>query len=187
MIAAIFAAEAAFWVFLVAGLAARYLARQERLSSWLLRCVPLVDVVLVALVAVDLARGAEPTQAHALAAVYLGFTVAFGHATISWADARFRYWFNRGPKPDKPAKGSRAEVLALWREWLRVLLTSAIASALLLVMLAIDGSIVPGSAAEASQHPYWSMMSVLGIVTAIWFLAGPAFAGRGRVETDATR
>lgn len=182
MIAVIFAAEAAFWVFLVAGLAVRYLARQEQLSIWLLRCVPLVDVVLVALVAVDLARGAEPSRAHALAAVYLGFTVAFGHATISWADAWFRYRFSGGPRPNKPAKGSRQEVLALWREWLRVLLGSAIACGLLLVMLAIEGSIVPRSAEEAGQHPYWSTMSLLGIVTAIWFLAGPAFAGRGRVE-----
>lgn len=182
MVAAILAAEAAFWVLLVAGLAARYLARQERLSSWLLRGVPLVDVVLVALVTVDLARGAEPSQAHALAAVYLGFTVAFGHSTISWADAWFRYRFSDGPRPNKPAKGSRAEVLALWREWLRVLLGSGIACGLLLVMLAIEGSIIPQSAGEAAQHPYWGMMSWLGIVTAIWFLAGPAFAGRGRVE-----
>ncbi|WP_230424927.1 hypothetical protein [Prauserella cavernicola] len=184
MVVAIVAAEAAFWVLLLGGLVVRYLARRERLSIWLLRGVPLVDVVLVTLVAADLAQGAAPSLAHALAAVYLGFTLAFGHATIAWADARFRHRFADGPAPVKPAKGSRAEVRGLWREWLRVVLAAAIAAGLLLVLVAVEGDPVPGSAEELARHPYWSVLALLGVITAGWFLAGPAFAGRGEPEHE---
>lgn len=180
MLVAILVAEVLFWVVLAAGLAVRYLAGRERLSTWVLRGVPLVDLALVALVAVDIAAGAPPSREHAVAAVYLGFTVAFGRATIAWADSRFRHWFTGGPRPHKPAKGSREEVRALWREWFRVLLAAALASALLLGMVAAEGSPLPGSLQEAALHPYWSMMQLLGIITVIWFLAGPAFAGPGR-------
>lgn len=43
VIAAIVAAEVAFWMLLLGGLALRYLARARRLSSAVLATVPLVD------------------------------------------------------------------------------------------------------------------------------------------------
>ena len=61
MLVAILVAEVLFWVVLAAGLAVRYLAGRERLSTWVLRGVPLVDLALVALVAVDIAAGAPIT------------------------------------------------------------------------------------------------------------------------------
>jgi len=179
MIVAIAAAEIAFWVVLAAGLGARYVLRRPRLSRVLLLCVPVVDLLLVTFVAIDIARGAEPTQGHALAAVYLGVTVAFGHAIVGWADARFRHRFAGGPPPTKPAKGSRDEVRGLWREWFRVVVAVAIASVLLLVMIALQGTGVPSSSDELTRDPYWGTMATMGIVTGIWFLAGPAFAGTG--------
>ncbi|MFR9731704.1 hypothetical protein ACL03H_20945 [Saccharopolyspora sp. MS10] len=187
MVAAILTAEAAFWALLVAGLLARYAARRPALSTWLLRGVPAVDVLLVALVVLDLAAGAEPTRAHALAAVYLGCTVAFGRATIAWADVRFRRHFRGVPAPAPPAPGSRAAVRALWLEWLRVVLAGAIAAPLLLALIAIDGFAVPATAEEVAQHPCWSTLALLGIVIAVWFLAGPAFAGTGRSERETAR
>lgn len=179
MIVAIAAAEIAFWVVLVSGLGARYVLRRPRLSRVLLLCVPAVDVLLVSFVAIDVAGGAEPTRGHALAAVYLGVTVAFGHSIVAWADARFRHRFDGGPRPTRPPKGSPAEVRALWREWLRVVLAVLIAGALLLGMIALEGTGVPASTEEASKDPYWSTIVLMGIVTAVWFVAGPAFAGRG--------
>lgn len=187
MIAAIVAAEIAFWVVLVAGLTTRYVLRRERLSRVLLLCVPGVDLLLVTFVGIDIARGAEPSQGHALAAVYLGVTVAFGHSIIAWADARFRHRFAGGPRPVKPPKGSREAVRALWAEWLRLLLAVAIASVLLLAMIALEGEGVPASTDELGKDPYWGTMALMGIITAIWFLAGPAFAGTGDPAKDRGR
>lgn len=184
MIAAIVTAEIAFWVLLVGGLALRYLLRARRVSTIVLAAVPLVDLVLVAFVAVDIARGAPADRAHGLAAIYLGFTVAFGHSLIRSVDARFKHRFAGGPKPEKPAKGSREEVRASWAEWRRVVLAAAVASAGLLLLIALDGRPVPDSIGAATGDPYWSLIVMLGMVTGIWFLAGPAFA---RTKEDAGR
>lgn len=184
MIAAIIGAEITFWVVLLAGLAVRYLLDRRRASSVVLACVPLVDLALVILVSVDLMRGAEPTHAHALAAVYLGLTVAFGHQIVGRVDAWFRHRFAGGPKPAKPPKGSTAEVKAIWSEWLRVLLAAVAAAVCLLIMIAVDGGGVPSSLGATTTHPYWGILQVIGIVTGIWFLAGPAFAGTGDPSRD---
>jgi hypothetical protein len=179
MIFAIVAAEAAFWIVLVTGLTTRYVLRRRVASTWLLSCVPLVDVALVVFVAIDVARGAEPVRAHALACTYLGVTVAFGRATIAWADTRFRHRFAGGPPPSKPPNGSPAAVRALWIEWLRVVLAAVIAATLLLVLIAATGFHVPASTDQLADDPYWGSMATLAVVTAVWFLAGPAFAGTG--------
>lgn len=180
MIAAIVAAEIAFWVVLLGGLTARYVLRRQRLSTALLVSVPLVDVALLCFVAIDIVRGAPPSQGHALAAAYLGITVAFGHSLVQWADARFRHRFAGGPKPVKPPKGSAAAVRALWVEWYRVVVAAAVTAAMLLVMIALDGSPIPRSREDLTASPYWSMMATAGLITGIWFLAGPAFAGRSK-------
>ena len=179
MTAAIVAAESAFWALLALGLGLRYVGRHNRLSLWVLRCVPVVDVLLVAFVAADVAAGAPPNRGHALAAVYLGVTIAFGHSTIAWADRWFRYRFAGGPRPTKRAKGSRAAVRAIWREWLRVVLAVAVAAALILGLIAATASPIPADVATLSTSPYWATLAQMGVITVIWFLAGPAFAGRG--------
>lgn len=179
MIAAIITAEVAFWVLLLGGLTLRYLVRSRRASSIALAAVPLVDLALIVFVSIDIARGAAPTQAHALAALYLGFTVAFGHSVIARTDAWFRHRFANGPKPTKPQKGSRAEVRAVWVEWGRVVLAAAIAAVGLGIMILVEGDPIPTSVEEAAQHPYWATLLLTGLITVIWFLAGPAFAGRG--------
>lgn len=184
MLGAIVAAEAAFWLFLLGGLAVRYIVKRQRASSILLACVPLVDLVLIALVTMDLAAGADPGRVHALAAMYLGFTVAFGPTTISWADAWFRYRFANGPRPLKPPKGSRRSVLALWREWLRVVLAAAVATLGMAVMIIAEGSPLPSSLEAVASHPIWASLHTLGLIVVIWFLAGPAFSGRGDPGLD---
>lgn len=82
MIPYILGAEASFWVLLLAALFTRYLLRLRRASTALLCGLPLVDLALLSFVTIDLARGSEPTQSHALAASYLGFTLAFGHPMV---------------------------------------------------------------------------------------------------------
>lgn len=108
--------EAAFWVVLLAGLAARYVLQWPRVSSILLISVPLVDLALLAFTVVDLNNGATATFAHGLATAYVGFTVAFGSTVIRWTDRHFAHRFAGGPPPPKPPVGwaSVRYELQLW-------------------------------------------------------------------------
>ena len=58
----IIACEIMFWVFIAAGLAARYLLRRKTLGAALLICAPLVDVVLLVATALDLRAAARRTS-----------------------------------------------------------------------------------------------------------------------------
>lgn len=123
--------EVAFWVLLVVGLALRYLARMPRLGAVVLLCEPLLEVVLLAATAVDLRNGAEGDWTHGLAAVYIGFTVAYGHYMIRWADGHFAHRFAGGPPPVKPPKYGMPRAVHEWKMFGRTLLAGAIAVALL--------------------------------------------------------
>src|SRR5687768_1751843 len=70
--------EIAFWVVLAAGLVLRYPLRRPRAGAVVLAGVPLVDLVLLIACAADLQGGATAGARHALAALYLGFSLAFG-------------------------------------------------------------------------------------------------------------
>ena len=94
--------EIAFWIFLTAGLAARYIFHREHISKALLYAVPWIDVVLLIAVVIDLRSGSVATFAHGLAAAYIGFTIAFGKPTLAWADQKFAHRFAGGPAPQKP-------------------------------------------------------------------------------------
>ncbi|WP_181787964.1 hypothetical protein [Streptomyces phytophilus] len=123
--------EVAFWVLLAAGLSLRYLARRPRLGAAVLLCEPLLEVVLLVVTAIDLKNGAEPDWKHGLAAVYIGFSIALGPATIRWVDARFAHRFAGGPPPVKPPEYGMARALHEWRTAARWILASGIAIALL--------------------------------------------------------
>jgi hypothetical protein len=176
LIWAILGAEGAFWILLFGGLAVRYLLRRRLLSSIMLIGVPLVDLVLVVLTAMDLAGGEEPNFTHLLATIYLGFTVAFGHALITRADVWFAHRFAGGKAPQAKPKSGPAYVRAAWLEWRRVLLAVIIAIGGLLAMQAMVGWSVPSSFAETNDDVIWGMIVKLLAITAIWFVAGPVYA-----------
>ena len=132
IVAFIAASEIGLWVLLALGLALRYLLRRRRASTVVLALIPVLDVLLVGAVAVDLHRGSPADATHGLAGLYLGFSVAFGPAIVRWADVRFAHRFAGGPAPVKLPKHGPQRLAALWREWLRVVLAAAIASAVLL-------------------------------------------------------
>lgn len=123
--------EVAFWVLLAAGLALRYIAKAPRTGAAVLLCEPLLELVLFVVTAIDLRNGAEPDWKHGLAAVYIGFTVTFGHYTIKRADAWFLHRFADGPKPSKPPKYGMARAVHEWRLAARVVGGAAIGAALL--------------------------------------------------------
>jgi len=175
LIWAILGAEAAFWILLFGGLAVRYLLRRRRLSTLMLIGVPVVDLVLLILTAVDLAGGEEPNLTHTLATIYLGFTVAFGHSLIAKADTWFAHRFAGGPAPAKKPKSGPAYVRAAWLEWRRVVLAVAIAIAGLLVIQVMIGWRVPSTFALANEDALWSMVIRLAMIAGIWFVAGPLY------------
>ncbi|MFI5659779.1 hypothetical protein [Streptomyces sp. NPDC051684] len=122
--------EVGFWVLLAAGLALRYWARMPRASVAVLLCEPLLEVLLLVVTAIDLKNGAEPDWKHGLAAVYIGYSIALGHYTITWVDVRVAHRFAGGPPPSTPKYGVPRAVHE-WKLAARWILAALIAMGLL--------------------------------------------------------
>jgi hypothetical protein len=135
----------------------------------LLVSAPLLDVALLAVTVVDLRGGGEATSVHGLGAAYLGFSVAFGHSLIRWADQRFAYRFAGGPPPAKAPKRGPARVRREWREWGKCLLGSGIAC----VVMALLSFVVASPDQTTALWGAGGWMTRLGVLTGIWFVAGP--------------
>ena len=169
MLIAIVACEIGFWVVLAAGLLARYGHRRRRLGGALLLAVPLIDVLLLLLTAVDLRSGAEPDITHGLAALYLGFSVAFGHDVVRWADVRVAHRFAGGPAPQgPPPSGTPARVRKEWREFGLAVLGAAL-SAAVLVGLALT------TPPDLDDGPLLGLLPKLLMVLVIWLFGWPVW------------
>lgn len=166
IVAAILVCEVGFWVVLVAGLLTRYVLHRPRLGAALLVCVPLVDLALLAFTVLDLRRGAEPEFAHGLAAVYLGFSVVFGHSLVRWADVRVAHRWAGGPPPEpKPRSGTRERARREWGEFGRACAAAALSTVLLLAAIALVG--------DADTAQLWSWITRLGVVLLVWLVTAP--------------
>lgn len=162
----IVACEVAFWLVLLLGLVLRYLVRWTNLSRWLLLSLPMIDILLLIFTGLDLSAGTTPTFAHGLAAVYVGFTIAFGSIAVRWADERFAHRFASGPAPLKaPSQGWRA-VRYDFGLWLRCIAAWVIAIGLISTMIAFLGN---ESLAQPLENWY---RFALGSIF-FWFLFGP--------------
>ncbi len=164
----IVACEIGFWVLVLGGLLLRYLARLSRTSMVVLALVPVLDVVLLAVVAIDLARGGEVAFAHRIAPIYLGATVMFGHRMIAWADVRFAHRFADGPPPTPIPKKGPVRRRHEWREFARWLGAAGISAAI----TALLGFTV---ADDAQREVMFGSFQMLGVVTVIWFVTGPVW------------
>ncbi|AWB42846.1 hypothetical protein DCC85_00370 [Paenibacillus sp. CAA11] len=131
----IIACEVAFWVFVVSGLAVRYLFRKKQLGAVLLWCTPLIDLILIGATVTELHNGATASFFHGLAAVYVGVTLALGHSMINWADRQFAYRFAGGPKPSRGPRYGSAHAKKERQGWYRHLLAWMIGSAILGIMV----------------------------------------------------
>jgi hypothetical protein len=163
LVAVIAACEIGFWVVLAAGLAARYPLRMRRTGAALLLGVPLVDLVLLVATVADLRGGATAGFAHGLAAAYLGYSVAFGHSMVRWADERFAHRFAGGPPPRRKPRYGRARARYEWVEFGKAAVATAIGCALLLAMIALVGD-----ADRTAALTGWTAR--LGLVLAVWSL-----------------
>ncbi|RSN62914.1 hypothetical protein DMH01_09820 [Amycolatopsis sp. WAC 04182] len=165
MAAVVAGGEIGFWVAIVAGLAARYLLKLKRTSAVLLLLTPVIDLVVLVATVIDLRNGATANFVHGLAAVYLGFSVVFGHSMIKWADVRFAHRFAGGPPPPPKPRG-REKLRAEWRDWVKCVLACGLAAGVLLLLIFMVGD-------TEQVEPLWGWLPRLGVVTAIWFATGP--------------
>ena len=98
----IIAAEIGFWIVIILGLTFRYVFNYRKIGTFFLFLTPVIDLFLLIVTAMDLLKGGNATYAHAIAAIYLGVSVAFGKSMIRWADERFLYYIiKEGTKPEK--------------------------------------------------------------------------------------
>jgi hypothetical protein len=161
ILALIIACEIGFWIAILAGLAARYIRGNKRLGTALLLVAPLIDLVLLTAVTANLINGATASWHHGLAALYIGFSVTYGHRMIAWADVRFAYRFAGGPAPVKVT--GRDYTRRCWANFLRTLGAVLIAGGILLAI-----SLWVGDPARTSAFHDW--IRVLVIIVAAEFL-----------------
>ncbi|MFJ9518366.1 hypothetical protein ACIRPK_08890 [Kitasatospora sp. NPDC101801] len=128
----VLAGEIGFWVVLALALTARYLLRWRTVSSVLLLGLPLIDLAILVLTVLDLRHGTVATLAHGLAAAYVGFSVAYGHYLVRWADGHVHHRFAGGPKP---AGAPRYGAARARHEWL-IFARTTLAAGLTVVLIA---------------------------------------------------
>lgn len=174
MVTVILTCEVAFWVLAVGGLLLRYVVRWRQASSVVLAMVPLIDVCLVAAVAIDVYQGAEVGGIHRLAGIYLGWTVVFGKSTIAWLDGWFAYRFASAPRPAKRPKQGPEAVKNETKSFVKWLVAAAIALA---VCYGLSVTVADAEQAAALRE----VVQPLGLITVIWFLTGPAWV-KGTTE-----
>ena len=165
----IVACEILFWVFLGLGLVLRYIFRLQRLSTFVLYCVPLVDLLLLLFSAIDLYSGAQATFAHGLAAAYVGFTVAFGPPMIASADRWFAHKFADGPEPPKAPEFGWQAVWYELKYWFRCIAAVAI---IYILLGAVYGVIDDRTQLAALE--IWFKLPLFTI--AVWFIFGPLWS-----------
>ncbi|MEV0641912.1 hypothetical protein AB0I77_44720 [Streptomyces sp. NPDC050619] len=182
IVALIIACEVGFWVLLALGLAVRYLLKRRRTSVVLLLCEPVLELVLFVVTAIDLKNGAEPSWEHGLAALYIGFTVGYGHYTIRWLDGHAAHRLAGAPKPAKPPRYGMARSRHEGGLWLRTLLAAAVACALLQAAVWYVGGDGDTSSLRSFQ---WAALRAAGIhgLIALTYLIWPK-RGPGVPEAD---
>ncbi|MER5864171.1 hypothetical protein [Kitasatospora sp. NPDC002040] len=130
----VLAGEIGFWVVLALALTARYLLRWRSVSTVLLFGLPLIDLAILVLTAVDLRSGATASWTHGLAAAYVGFSVAFGHSLVTWADGHARHRLAGGPRPPRAPRYGSARAAHEWRIFARTALAAAVTVGLIAAM-----------------------------------------------------
>lgn len=176
--AVIIGCEVGFWALLAAGLSARYLLRRPRLGAIVLALVPVLDIGLLAAVALDLHGGAAVTTVHRIAGLYLGVSVAFGAYLVRWADVRFAHLFADGPAPVKRPKHGPEEFrheCAMFARWLLAAAITAVA------VLGLTLTVADAAQSAALREVF----PMIGVVTVVWLITGPVWElGSARSDAD---
>jgi hypothetical protein len=167
ILAVIIACEIGFWIVVLGGLAARYLMGSRRVGTALLVCAPLIDVVLLGAVTAHLATGATASWHHGLAALYIGFSVTYGHRMIAWADTRFAHRFADASLPVKPTGSQYTK--QCWADVIRTMAAAIITAG---IIAAITWWV--GNSARTEALTGW--YGVLGMIVAIEFIWAASYS-----------
>ena len=183
VVAAIVACEVLFWVLLLGGLSARYLLRLRWLSTVLLLLVPVLDVALLLIIAWHLRSGGHADAGHGFGALYLGFTVAYGHSMIAWADARFAHRFMGGPPPPQRPRRGWAALRYETVGWVRGLVAAGVGAAVLAGLIRYVGD--PARTAELQGFfPPLAGFTVINTVVFVWGCVEAVLPSRGTADTE---
>ncbi|MGR9048115.1 hypothetical protein ACQ4XT_05790 [Halobacillus faecis] len=161
----IVASEIGFWFVIIAGLVMRYIFNKRKTGLLLLALTPLIDLILLVTTSVHLWNGAEATIAHAVAAVYIGVSVAFGKSMIDWADVRFQYYITKeGPRPKKLSGIPHAK--HYFKSWLQHVLAYIIGATFLVILTLLIGD---PSRTEALSNAWklWTLVVGVDLLIAI--------------------
>lgn len=162
--------EIAFWVVIIAGLVMRYLFKREKLGLILLALTPVIDLILLLATGIDLYRGATATQAHALAAIYIGVSIAFGKRMIQWADERFKYYvIKEGPKPVKRVGIEYA--IHYLKGWLCHVIAYVIGAGLLLALIYLINDIARTEALSGMLKIWSIVLGIDFVITVSYFIS----------------
>jgi hypothetical protein len=172
LVALILACEVLFWVVLLAGLTARYLLRRERLSRVLLIAAPMVDLILLTATTLDLRAGGTAGPAHALAAIYLGVSVGFGHRMVGWADQRFAHRYAGGPPPERKPRHGAAHAAYERRALLRHVVAWAVGCGLLALAVVTVGD-ADRTAALSQTMQLWTLVLAIDAVISLSYTVRP--------------
>ncbi|WP_406366217.1 hypothetical protein [Streptomyces sp. NBC_01546] len=183
IVALIIACEVGFWVLLALGLALRYLAKMPRLGAAVLLCEPLMELVLLVVTTLDLKNGAEPDWKHGLAALYIGYTVAYGHYTIKWLDGHAAHRLAGGPKPAGAGYG-KARAVHEWKLWIRTIIAAAVALTLLQIAIWYVGDAGDVSSLGAWQFGALRAVGIHALI-AVAYTVWPKKAPAGAEERPA--
>lgn len=162
--------EIAFRVVIIAGLLARYVARAPRLGVFLLALAPVIDLMLLVTTAADLHSGSVASWHHGLAALYIGFSIAYGHRIIGWADVRVAHFFSGRPAPVR--LHGWAHTGACWRDVLRTGLAVTISAGLIWSLSWWVGDPERTSALD-SWYPIMLLVAAIEVVWAISYTISP--------------
>ncbi|MGW1374273.1 hypothetical protein ACWD6P_08340 [Streptomyces sp. NPDC002446] len=168
VVALIIACEVGFWVLLVAGLALRYLAKMPRTGAAVLLMEPVLELVLLIVTAIDLKNGASADWKHGLAALYIGYTVAYGHYTIKWVDSHVSHRFAGGPAPVKRYGMDFAKHEA--KLWLRTVLWVAVSVALLQLAIWYVGEDGDTVSLRGWQGTSMKILIIHGVIAVSYFV-----------------
>ncbi len=167
VVTAILVCEVLFWVLLLGGLGARYLLGLRRLSTLLLLMVPVLDAVLLLVVAWHLGSGGRADAGHGIGALYLGFTVAYGHSVVSWADARFAHRFAGAPPPPERPRSGLPAVRHEAAAWLRGMAGAGLSAAVLAGLVWFVGD-AERTAALLRFFPPLAVFAAVNTVVFVW-------------------
>ncbi|MEO6880841.1 MAG: hypothetical protein ABI181_07830 [Mycobacteriaceae bacterium] len=154
--------EVAFWVAIALGLVARYPLHRPRLGLVVLASVPLIDLALLVATAMHLRAGATAGVEHGVAAIYIGFSLAYGHRLIAWADVRFAHRFADGPPPQQLFGADYAR--HCWGDVLRTSVAAVVAGGLTAGLVGWIGD--PARTQELSQNYRW--LALVWILDLLW-------------------